>query len=70
MDFNLPEHVTMLQDTIRRFVAQHMPRQAVAEWDKSNEFPREVFRKLADLGVMGLTIPEEYGGRGGTSSPP
>jgi alkylation response protein AidB-like acyl-CoA dehydrogenase len=64
MDFNLPEHVTMLQDTIRRFVAQHMPRQAVAEWDKSNEFPREVFRKLADLGVMGLTIPEEYGGAG------
>ena len=64
MDFSLPEHVRMLQDTLRRFVAQHMPRQAVAQWDKENRFPREVFDKLAELGVMGLTIPEEYGGAG------
>lgn len=64
MDFSLPEHIRMLQDTLRRFVAEHMPRQAVAKWDKENHFPREVFDKLAELGVMGLTIPEEYSGAG------
>ena len=64
MDFNLPEHVVMLQDTLRRFVAQQMPREAAAGWDKSNHFPREVFAKLGELGVMGLTIPEQYGGAG------
>ncbi|MGH8810228.1 MAG: acyl-CoA dehydrogenase family protein, partial [Noviherbaspirillum sp.] len=42
-----------------------MPRGMVAKWDKENYFPRDVFRKLAQLGVMGLTVPEEYGGAGG-----
>jgi len=64
MDFELPEHVRMLQDTLRRFVDEHMSRQAAQKWDKENHFPRDVFAKLADLGVMALTIPEEYGGAG------
>lgn len=64
MNFELPEHVRMLQDTLRRFVDEHMPRQAAQKWDKENYFPRDVFVKLAGLGVMGLTIPEEYGGAG------
>lgn len=64
MNFDLPEHVLMLQETLRRFVADHMPRDAVAEWDKKNSFPRDVFARLGDLGVMGLTVPEEYGGSG------
>lgn len=64
MNFDLPEHVLMLQETLRRFVADHMPRDAVAEWDKKNYFPRDVFARLGDLGVMGLTVPEEYGGSG------
>lgn len=41
-----------------------MPRDAAAKWDSENSFPEEVFRKLGDLGVMGLTVPEEYGGAG------
>jgi alkylation response protein AidB-like acyl-CoA dehydrogenase len=64
MDFGLPEHVRMLQDSLRGFVAEHMPRQCAARWDKEDRFPREVFDELAKLGVMGLTIPEEYGGSG------
>jgi alkylation response protein AidB-like acyl-CoA dehydrogenase len=59
-----PEHIEMLRDTLRRFIAQEMPRQAAREWDRKEHFPREVFKKLAALGVMGLTIPEEYGGSG------
>ena len=64
MNFELPEHITMMQDMLRRFVADEMPRQKALEWDKTNHFPREVHKKLAELGVMGLTIPEEYGGSG------
>lgn len=64
MDFSEPEHIRMLRELLRRFVEGEMPRNAVAEWDRSGHFPRDVFAKLADLGVMGLTIPEEYGGAG------
>jgi len=64
MNFDLPEHIVLLQDTLRRFVARHMPRDAAAKWDSENHFPRDVFKKLSQLGVMGLTVPEQYGGAG------
>ena len=64
MDFELPEHVAMLRDSLRRFVDAEMPRAAAAEWDSSNTFPRAAFARLAQLGVMGLTVPEAYGGTG------
>ena len=64
MDFAEPEHIEMLRDTVRRFVEKHMPREAAARWDKENHFPRDVFDELAELGVMGLTVPEEYDGAG------
>lgn len=64
MNFDLPEHIVLLQNTLRRFVSQHMPREAAAKWDSENHFPRDVFEKLGDLGLMGLTVPEEYGGAG------
>lgn len=64
MIFDLPEHIVMLRDSLQRFISDHMPREAAAQWDKQNHFPRDVFAKLAQLGVMGLTVPEEYGGAG------
>jgi alkylation response protein AidB-like acyl-CoA dehydrogenase len=64
MDFSEPDHIRMLRDTLKRFVDKHMPRSEAARWDRDNAFPREVFDELAALGVMGLTIPEEYGGNG------
>lgn len=64
MDFQESELVTQLRETLTRFVEREMPRSAVAKWDKDNHFPREVFNKLAELGLMGLTVPEEYGGSG------
>jgi alkylation response protein AidB-like acyl-CoA dehydrogenase len=64
MHYDLPEHVGMLRDTLRRFVEAEMPRSAAARWDRENDFPRDVFAKLAELGVFGLTIPEAYGGSG------
>ncbi len=59
-----PEHIGMLRDTLRRFVATEMPPDRVRTWDREHRFPRELFRKLADLGICGLTIEEEYGGQG------
>ena len=59
-----PEHVGLLRETLRRFVADEMKPEWVREWDREHRFPRELFRKLADLGVCGLTIDEEYGGAG------
>jgi alkylation response protein AidB-like acyl-CoA dehydrogenase len=64
MDFTEREQVRQLRDTLERFVENEMPRPLAARWDKDNHFPRDVFDKLAALGVLGLTVPEEYGGAG------
>ena len=58
------EHIGHLRTMLQRFVEKEMPRAKAAEWDKANHFPRDVFAKLAALGVMGLTVPEEHGGAG------
>lgn len=62
--FQEAEHVTMLRDTVRRFVEKEMPRELAQKWDRENIFPREIFDQLSALGVNSLTVPEEYGGAG------
>jgi alkylation response protein AidB-like acyl-CoA dehydrogenase len=59
-----PEHIAILRETLRRFVAQEMPAEKVRRWDREHRFPPELFQKLASLGVCGLTIDEAYGGQG------
>lgn len=59
-----PEYLTQLRATLRRFVDEHLPREAVRLWDREHRFPRDVFARLAELGVCGLTIDEAYGGQG------
>jgi len=63
MDFDLNEEQRMIQETIRKFAKENIAPVA-AENDKKGRFPRDLFRKLADLGFMGTPIPEEYGGAG------
>lgn len=63
MDFELNEEQRMLQDTVRKFANDVLKPKAV-EIDKSGEFPHETIKKLADLGLMGVIIPEEFGGAG------
>ncbi|MEQ1865777.1 MAG: acyl-CoA dehydrogenase family protein [Micropepsaceae bacterium] len=60
----IDEDTRLLRDSIRRFVDQHMPRELARKWDKENIFPREVYAELGKMGVMGLTVPTEYGGQG------
>ncbi len=59
-----PEHITLLRESMRRFVALEMPDDKVRAWDRACEVPPELFRKLAATGVCGLTIAEAYGGAG------
>lgn len=59
-----PEPLTELRATLRRFIERELPREKVREWERACTFPMDVFRRLAALGVCGLTIPEEYGGAG------
>lgn len=59
-----PEHIRQLRELIRRFVAAEMPPELRRRLDREHRFPPELFRKLADLGVCGLTIDEAYGGQG------
>jgi alkylation response protein AidB-like acyl-CoA dehydrogenase len=64
MNFEEPDNIRQLRDLLERFVEREMPRSLAQQWDQDNHFPREVFDKLARLGVLGLTVPEAYGGAG------
>ncbi len=61
MDFSLTEDQKMLRTMVRDFATKELEPVA-AQIDESGEFPAEQVRKIADLGLMGLTIPEKYGG--------
>ena len=58
------EELNLLRDSVRRFVDRNMPREAARKWDRENIFPRDVYDALAQMGVMGLTVPTEHGGQG------
>jgi isovaleryl-CoA dehydrogenase len=63
LDFELGEDIDALRDSVRRFCdAEVAPR--AAEIDRSNEFPADLWRKFGELGVLGITVSEEYGGAG------
>ncbi|MDZ7670982.1 MAG: acyl-CoA dehydrogenase family protein [Gammaproteobacteria bacterium] len=59
-----PDHITELRRQLRRFVEEHAPREKRRQWDRQHTFPRDLYRQLADMGLMGLTIDEAYGGAG------
>ena len=64
MNFEESEQITMLRESLRRFLDKELSREEARQFDQTMEFPREKFRKLCELGVTGLTTPEEYGGMG------
>ena len=55
-----PEHLA-LRETVRRFVAKEIT-PFVNEWDEAGAFPRELYAKAAEVGLLGIGFPEEYGG--------
>jgi alkylation response protein AidB-like acyl-CoA dehydrogenase len=63
LDFTLNEEQQLLKKTVREFAESELGPHA-REWDEKQEFPREVFTKLGELGLMGVVWPAEYGGSG------
>ena len=63
MDFQLTETQTALQDTCRQFAEKELTPNA-RRWDEHHTFPKEAVGKLAELGLMGVAIPEAHGGAG------
>ena len=59
-----PEHIRLLRDMLARFVEAELPAELRRRLDREHRFPPELFKKLADLDVCGLTVGEEYGGQG------
>lgn len=63
MDFTLPEELVALQKTVRDFCeAEVKPFARI--WDEEESFPTEAVAKLGELGLLGMAVPEEYGGVG------
>ena len=61
LDFRLGETIDMLRATVQQFAAAEIAPRA-AEIDRSNQFPSDLWRKMGDLGLLGITVEEEYGG--------
>src|SRR5258707_10649990 len=69
MDFELSDEQRQIRSTLAEF-AEHEIKPYSAKWDKEDTFPRHVVEKLGELGFLGVSFPEKYGGRGaGTLSP-
>ncbi|GGE34976.1 isovaleryl-CoA dehydrogenase [Halopseudomonas oceani] len=63
LNFGLGETIDMLREQTRNLVdAELAPR--AAEIDRENQFPQDMWRRFGDMGLLGITVPEEYGGSG------
>jgi alkylation response protein AidB-like acyl-CoA dehydrogenase len=63
MDLGLSENQRMIADMIRKFGEEHI-KPYIMQWDESQHFPVDCMKKLGELGLLGIFIPEEYGGSG------
>jgi alkylation response protein AidB-like acyl-CoA dehydrogenase len=63
MNFQITELTQQVAHTARDFAQQHI-KPHVMEWDESQEFPVHLFKEMGKLGLMGVLVPEEYGGAG------
>ena len=63
LNFFLGEEIDMLRDAVAGFAAKEIAPRA-AEADRKDQFPMDLWRKFGDMGLLGLTVSEEYGGAG------
>ena len=65
MDFKFTEEQELWRKTVQKFASQEVTKELLGECDKQKRYPKELYKKAAELGWTGLMIPEEYGGIGG-----
>ena len=63
MKFHLGDEIEALRDMVHRW-AQERVKPMAAEIDRSNDFPSELWKEMGELGLLGITVPEEFGGAG------
>jgi len=63
MDFRLTDEQKQIQEMVREFAESEI-RPHLMEWDEAQHFPVETFKRAGELGLLGVTLPEEYGGAG------
>ena len=63
LNFQLNENQQMITDMIRRYGREKI-KPVVMKYDESQEFPIEIFKELGKMGIMGVLVPQEYGGSG------
>ncbi|MDY6861771.1 MAG: acyl-CoA dehydrogenase family protein [Thermodesulfobacteriota bacterium] len=66
IDFALTDEQKMLKESISSFFKKECPNGYIREKDEKEEFPHEIYNKIAEMGLLGLAFPEEYGGSNGT----
>jgi alkylation response protein AidB-like acyl-CoA dehydrogenase len=64
MDFELTDSQKKIQNSVREFIRSEFDRDKIREWDQTHTFPREIWKKAAQSGFIGVHFPQEYGGRG------
>ncbi|MDG2004494.1 MAG: acyl-CoA/acyl-ACP dehydrogenase [Novosphingobium sp.] len=64
MDFGESEELAALRDLIARFLEREVPPEMATKWDSEDLVPRTMIKRLAELGLTMLTVPEEHGGMG------
>ena len=61
MNFELDEQQQMVRDMVRSFAEERI-RPGAAERDRTGEFPHEIFAEMGELGLLGMMVPEDFGG--------
>ena len=65
MNFDRIEEHEMLRDSVRSFFERELPEKKIREMDRARRIPRDLWKRFAELGWMGLSVPVEFGGSGG-----
>lgn len=66
MDFEFTEEQRMLKESVRRFCEKELSREVIRKSEEEEELPPALWSKMADLGWLGIALPEKFGGTGGT----
>ncbi|MBV1892570.1 MAG: acyl-CoA/acyl-ACP dehydrogenase [Ilumatobacteraceae bacterium] len=64
MDFALTDEQELMMDSVRELLRKELPPERISALDEAHEFPMDTWKKLGDLGFLGLPVPAEYGGAG------